>query len=45
MTTRSHVAACLAPDVRVRGVAMRNATTVDQESPATAAFFGGRATT
>jgi hypothetical protein len=44
MTTLSHIAVCLAPDLRVRGAGMRNATIVDQRSSAQAADFGGRAT-
>jgi hypothetical protein len=45
MTTLSHIAVCLAPDLHVRGVGMGNAMIVDQRSPAVAAVFGGRATT
>jgi len=45
MTTLSHIAACLAPGLNVRGAGMGNSMIVDQRSSAKAADFGGRATT
>jgi hypothetical protein len=45
MTTRLHIARFLAPDFRVRGVAIGCAKSVMQRPASGAAVFGGRATT
>jgi hypothetical protein len=45
MTNRSHIAACFAPDLHVRGAGMANALIVDRQSSTRAAVRGGCAAT